>query len=45
MELYPLDILIHIVNIVVTYLLLRVLLYKPVQMCIRDRGRSEAVLG
>ena len=40
MELYPLDILIHIVNIVVTYVLLRVLLYKPVRKFMERAGRD-----
>ena len=40
MELYPLDILIHIVNIVVTYLLLRVLLYKPVRKFMDERAQK-----
>ena len=38
MELYPLDILIHIVNIVVTYILLRMLLYKPVRKFMDERA-------
>jgi F-type H+-transporting ATPase subunit b len=42
MELYPLDILIHIVNIVVTYVLLRVLLYKPVRRFMDERAEKIA---
>lgn len=38
MELYPLDILIHIVNIIVTYILLRVLLYRPVRKFMDERA-------
>lgn len=31
MEIYPVDILIHIINIIVTYVLLRLLIFKPVR--------------
>ena len=31
MELYPIDIAIHLVNIIVLYILLRLLLWKPVR--------------
>ena len=37
MELYPIDIAIHLVNILVLYLLLRVLIWKPVRKFMVDR--------
>ena len=41
MELYPIDIAIHLVNILVLYLLLRVLIWKPVRQFMA--GREERV--
>lgn len=41
MDIQPLDIVIHMINIVVLYALLRVVLYRPVLQYLR--GRSEAV--
>lgn len=38
MELYPLDILIHIINIVVLFLLLRLILFKPVSRYLSERS-------
>lgn len=38
MDLNPLDILIHIINIVVLYVLLRVILYKPVKKFMTERS-------
>lgn len=38
MELYPLDILIHIINIVVLFLLLRLILFKPVSRFLSERS-------
>ncbi|NLT13534.1 MAG: F0F1 ATP synthase subunit B [Clostridiales bacterium] len=38
MELYPLDILIHIINIVVLFLLLRLILFKPVSRYLSGRS-------
>ena len=37
MELYPIDIAIHLVNILVLYILLRVLIWKPVRKFMLDR--------
>ena len=37
MELYPIDIAIHLVNIAILYILLRVLIWKPVQKFMADR--------
>ena len=37
MELYPIDLAIHLVNIVVLYILLRVLVWKPVRKFMADR--------
>lgn len=45
MELYPIDIAIHLVNILVLYLLLRVLIWKPVRKFMVDReNRIQAQL-
>ena len=45
MDLHPLDIVIHIINIIVLYLLLRVILYKPVKKFMAARAeRIEAQL-
>ena len=41
MELYPIDIAIHLVNILVLYVLLRVLIWKPVRQFMA--GREERV--
>ena len=41
MELYPIDIAIHLVNILVLYILLRVLIWKPVHKFML--GREERV--
>ena len=38
MELYPIDIAIHLVNIVVLYILLRVLIWKPVRKFMAARA-------
>lgn len=38
MELYPLDIVIHIINIIVLYLLLRLILFKPVSRFLAERS-------
>lgn len=43
MEIYPLDIAIHIVNIVVFYVLIRAILFKPVQKFLSQR--TERVQG
>jgi F-type H+-transporting ATPase subunit b len=37
-ELYPLDILIHIINIIVLFLLLRLILFKPVSRFLSERS-------
>ncbi len=37
MELYPIDIAIHVVNIVILYIILRALLWKPVRKFMADR--------
>lgn len=37
MDLHPLDILIHIINIVILFVLLRTILYKPVSKFLRQR--------
>lgn len=42
MELYPLDIAIHVVNIVILFVLLRVLVYKPVRKFMRERDEKIA---
>ena len=45
MELYPIDIAIHLINIVVTYVLLRALIWKPVRKFMADReARVQAQL-
>ena len=44
MELYPIDLAIHLVNIVVLYILLRVLVWKPVRKFMaarQDRVQAE----
>lgn len=38
MEIYPLDIVIHIINILVLFLILRVVLYKPVKKFLDERA-------
>lgn len=38
MELYPLDILIHIINVIVLFLLLRLVLFKPVSRFLKERS-------
>lgn len=38
MELYPLDILIHIINVIVLFLLLRLILFKPVSRFLKERS-------
>ena len=38
MELYPLDILIHIINIIVLFILLRLILFKPVTRFLNERA-------
>lgn len=43
MELYPIDIAIHLVNIVILYLLLRVLIWKPVRQFMA--AREERIQG
>lgn len=43
MDIQPLDIVIHIINIIVLYTLLRVLLYKPVSGFMKKR--SDAIAG
>ena len=37
MELYPIDIAIHVVNIIILYVILRALLWKPVKAFMADR--------
>jgi F-type H+-transporting ATPase subunit b len=37
-ELYPLDILIHIINVIVLFLLLRLILFKPVSRFLNERS-------
>jgi F-type H+-transporting ATPase subunit b len=38
MELHPLDILYHVINIVVLYVLLRLILYKPIRKFMNERA-------
>lgn len=40
MELYPLDIVIHIINIAVLYFLLRMLLYRPISNYLQARSAA-----
>jgi len=44
MEIQPLNIVLHIINIFVTFILLRLILYKPVSKLLHDRSASISKL-
>ena len=41
MELYPIDIAIHVVNIIILYVILRALLWKPVKAFMAGSGGAH----